>query len=737
VVRRLRFRLRQRKNEKAAAPAGQELHPEDSLMLRPRFGCLVFALVSLWLVRVLPAGEPPAGKALIDYTKVDLSKLKCLGAKPSLVGGEKPRLRLVSGHKDPWPGIYFPAPQGTWDLSAYGCVAVEVHNCGTAAVEAGVRVDTPGADRNQCFIDGRVDLRGGETKTLRVRLPPKLPAELMNKLFGMRGYPGGATEKRGFDPANVSTLRLFIAQPTADHVVEFAAIRAEGTALSLTHVDPQRSFPLIDRYGQFKHGDWPGKTHDDEDLAARRREEAADLAGHPGPAGWDQYGGWSGGPKLEASGFFRVEQHAGKWWLVDPEGRLFWSHGIDCVRFETGSTPITDRKDWYEELPASGSPLARFYGKASWAPRGYYQGKKYETYCFSAANLVRKYGAGWQEQLAPLIHRRLRSWGLNSLGNWSAAEVYGLRQTPYVVSLSAGKHKELEGSVGYWGKFADVFDPSFAAGLRQQVSWEKKKLAGDPWCIGYFVDNELSWGDEISLAVAALASPAEQPAKRVFIEDLRRKYRGIENLNRTWGTSHASWDALLASRTPPDKKKARGDLVAFYAKTADKYFQTCRDAVKERAPHNLYLGCRFAWANDVAVRAAAKYCDVVSYNRYQDNVADFRLPAGLDRPVVIGEFHFGALDRGLFHTGLRPVENQRQRAEAYKTYVRSALANPSIVGTHWFEYADQPTTGRGDGENYQIGFVDVCDTPYAETIQASREIGAEMYADRLATPASK
>ena len=44
------------------------------------------------------------------------------------------------------------------------------------------------------------------------------------------------------------------------------------------------------------------------------------------------------------------------------------------------------------------------------------------------------------------------------------------------------------------------------------------------------------------------------------------------------------------------------------------------------------------------------------------------------------------------------------------------LGNPLIVGTHWFQYGDQATTGRGDGENYQIGFVDVCDTPYAETI---------------------
>ena len=53
-----------------------------------------------------------------------------------------------------------------------------------------------------------------------------------------------------------------------------------------------------------------------------------------------------------------------------------------------------------------------------------------------------------------------------------------------------------------------------------------------------------------------------------------------------------------------------------------------------------------------------------------------------------------------------------------------------IVGAHWFEYCDEATTGRGDGENYQIGLVDVCDTPYVETIQAAREIGAVLYALR-------
>ena len=88
---------------------------------------------------------------------------------------------------------------------------------------------------------------------------------------------------------------------------------------------------------------------------------------------------------------------------------------------------------------------------------------------------------------------------------------------------------------------------------------------------------------------------------------------------------------------------------------AEQYFRICREAVKEVDPQGLYLGCRFAWTNDRAVRAAAKYCDVMSFNRYQRSVADFRLPEGVDGRAIIGEFHFGALDRGMFHTGLVPT----------------------------------------------------------------------------------
>ncbi len=605
-------------------------------------------------------------------------------------------------------------------------------NLGTSPVEVRCRVDNPEVDGKRQSTDESVRVGPGEQKTLVVPLRRRLPASLAKKLFGMRGYPGGFEEDRGIDTRQVEQLLIFVAKPSGDHEFQVRSVRAAGSSANYAlPVSEDKLFPLIDRFGQYVHKDWPGKTHSEEDLKRRLREDEADAAAHRGPADWDQYGGWKGGgPQLEATGFFRAEKYQGKWWLVDPEGRLFWSHGVDCVRAASETTPISDRKHWFEGLPEPSSPLARFYGRGNRAAHGYYQDKSYETYSFSGANLLRKYGEDFERQFGESVHRRLRSWGMNTIGNWSGREVYLLRRTPYVATVNSGR-KPIEGSTGYWGKFPDAFDPDFAASLKRNLQAEKETTGSDPWCLGYFVDNELGWGDEYSLAEAALASPAGQAAKNAFLADLKAKYGTIEKLNQAWSTEHASWEALRESRAAPSAQKAAEDLRAFYSRLAEQYFRLCREAVKAVAPKRLYLGCRFAWVNDRAIRAAAKHCDAISFNVYQRSLVALKLPQGVDLPVIIGEFHFGALDRGMFHTGLVKTADQRERAATYRKYLQSGLAHPNVVGTHWFQFRDQATTGRSDGENYQIGLVDICDTPYPETITAVREVGASMYAERL------
>ncbi|WP_347245656.1 beta-galactosidase [Thermogutta sp.] len=625
--------------------------------------------------------------------------------------------------------VRFHAPTKTWNLSSFRYVGIELSNPSAETLRIQWRARSKGKSLSRDYI-----LEPGETVHLRLTLRRAVPEPLRDVFFGMRGFPELLDPEGGIDVSTLEEVVLSIRDFSPSSAVEVQKIFASGSFQTPPWWNGETSklFPLIDEFGQYRHRDWPGKIHSVEELAEKIREEDRDLAAHPGPGDWDQFGGWKSGPHLEATGHFRVTKHEGKWWLVDPEGRLFWSHGMDCVRSTTATTPITDREHWFQ-LPPKDGPFGVFYGRASWAPHGYYQGKgTYQTFCFSGANLLRKYGPNWEKTFNERMHQRLRSWGINTIGNWSDPAIYGMRRTPYVVTLSSGARR-IEGSTGYWGKFADPFDPNFDRGLLAAMQREADSSAKDPWCLGYFVDNELSWGDELSLAVATVRSPADQPAKKVFQERLWQKYGDIAKLNAVWGTNFSSWDDFLQKTDEVDQKKAREDLAAFYSEIAETYFRRCRDAVKKFAPDKLYLGCRFAWVNDRAIRAASLYCDVVSFNRYEVSVASLRLPEGIDKPVIIGEFHFGALDRGMFHTGLREAADQVDRAECYRRYVKSGLLHPHIVGTHWFQLMDQPTTGRGDGENYQIGFLDVCDTPYPEIIQAARDVASSMYTLRSAS----
>jgi len=687
----------------------------------PHMLTLSFALIAL-------GGTAMGDQSLVDFEgDFDFAAVEARDvAVSSLEADGSTWLRMDSGHAEPWPGITLPAPGGRWDLSAFAYVLLDVRNVGARRASPTIRIDNPGADGQKHCVQIGIDLGPGESGTIRADLPTVLVDPATGEpieFFGMRGWPGNMG-KREFDPKNVTQVLVFLPQPQEDHSIAIDNLRAVG-APQVTEV-PSPFFPMIDEFGQFIHRDWPGKVHSEAELADRRTAEARELDEHPGPEGWNKWGGWAAGPQLEATGWFRVEKVDGQWWLVDPDGRLFWSHGIDCVHYGGEYTPLDDRENWYQWLPERDSPLGAFYGTGR-GLHGYYAGREVRTFSFTAANLVRKYGDGWKEAFSDVCHRRLRSWGMNTIGNWSDWGLFQQDRTPYVVSVGFGG-KMLEGSEGYWGKFRDVFDESFAEAVREGMKGAAAVSADDPWCIGYFIDNEIAWNDDTSLAIGALRSPADQAAKQEFVRDLQAKYASVDDLNETWGTDHASWEALLESREPPNPRRAREDLTAFYTKSAERYFSTIRAAVDELAPNHLYLGCRFAWANPLAVEQAARFCHVVSYNLYQRSVADFALPEGLDVPLIIGEFHFGALDRGMFHTGLVPVESQEVRAESYRSYVQGCLRNPSFVGCHWFQYIDEPTTGRWlDEENYQIGFVDTADTPYPETVQACREVGYSLY----------
>jgi len=691
-----------------------------------------------WLTGVIVAilaslGLRAAERVLLDFSApIDAARVQPTDATTTRTEVDgRPVWRLTTGHQQSWPGVTVTAPNGSWDLAEFGFVLLRVGNSGSQPVTVSLRVDNAGADGKQNCLNGSVSVQPGAVGDVRIELKRESGDKLGGRLFALRGYPVKAGGDGTIDPARVNQVVVFVNQPKVDHQIDLVELRAGGAYVRPTAwtTDADPYFPLIDTFGQYRHRDWPGKTHNLDTLRAAQRAEGERLSKDSGPADWDRFGGWSAGPKRDATGFFRVEKVDGRWWLVDPDGRLFWSAGVDCVQ-SFDATPIAGREDWFEAPPWN-EPAFAGLRRPQFALLGNYAGKSPEAFAFALANLERKYGVEWRASVPEVIHRRLRSWGLNTIGNWSDLGVARLRHTPYTDAVSSDRARSIEGSEGYWGKFPDVFDPSFAERLRRSMATKQGGSAGDPWCLGYFSDNEMSWGDDVSLAVAVLVSPADQPAKQAFLADLKARYGEIAELNAAWGTSHESWETLATGRAKPDLARAGSDLRTFYSRAAETYFRTVRDVIRETAPHQLYLGCRFAWANERAAAAAAKFCDVVSYNLYQRSVADFH-PAGAgDVPLLIGEFHFGALDRGMFHTGLVPVGDQAARAAAGPGFVTGALPPPQVLGWPGFEYNVEPVAGGVyDEENYQIGLVDVADTPYAETVAALRTVGDTLYRTR-------
>ena len=655
-------------------------------------------------------------------------------------------LKIVNKKKGSWPGVHF---EKKLDLTNYFAIDVELTNASAEEITLYLRLDSEGYDPRSLLgtTTRSVTLKPNEKKVWRVELPKYLNLETRKKLFAMRGKPGGiktdsySVDKNiEFDPRTIVAIRPFENQNgRGDSWIlhSITALPKDQAAKDEEYLawGPDKFFPMIDEFGQFMHADWPGKTHSLEELRAQIEIENADLEKNQ-PTEFNRYGGWTKGPQLEATGSFRVEKYNGFWYLVDPEGRLFWSHGVDCVGHSNAITPISDREFYFcDKIPmkrTDENELSQFLGTSDRSVNNYYANYgTFWTYNFSASNLYLKYGKDWVQKEKESIKRRLRSWGLNTIGNWSDMNIAEFAKTPYVTTVNSSG-RQIEGSQGYWGKFTDPFDPKFGESVERSVK-ARKGTEADPFCVGYFVDNEISWGEAGSLAKAALLSPKDQPVKAAYVAWLKEKYGDIEKFNAAWQVKLDGWDALQEQTVEtPKNDAANKDSNAFYTVICEKYFAEVADAVHRSAPGKLYLGCRFAWTNDLARAAAQKYCDVVSYNFYKREIGGFKPVEGEDKPVIIGEFHFGALDRGMFHTGLVSCNDQNGRANAYKEYVQSALRNPWIVGTHWFQYGDQPTTGRFDGENYQIGLVDVCDVPYYETINAIREVGYSMYETREA-----
>jgi len=406
------------------------------------------------------------------------------------------------------------------------------------------------------------------------------------------------------------------------------------------------------------------------------------------------------------------------------------------------------RSKMFLDLPSYDDPLANNYSYRREQHIGPFEHG--ETYSHYQANLERRYGEETEgahlKKWIDVTLDRFLNWGFTSFGNWAAYEFYHENRMPYFANgWVIGDFKTV--SSGYWGAMPDVFDPEFKRRADVTVKVIAEEVKGNPWCIGVFIDNEKSWGNPGSVASeheivldAISMNAAEHPIKAEFMKLLKAKHKNLQKLNAAWNTNITSWEELEKGIDYKKNKVFSEGMLADFSMMleayANKYFQVIHDSLAEKMPNHLYMGCRFAtWGMSQEVRSAAKkYVDIFSYNYYHEALSEnyWKFLEDIDRPCVIGEFHIGVKNAGLFHPGLVIASDQEDRAKMYKKYMHTVIDNPYFVGAHWFQYLDSPTSGRAhDGENYNVGFVRITDVPYAPMVRTTKEINRNLYQRRF------
>ena len=476
--------------------------------------------------------------------------------------------------------------------------------------------------------------------------------------------------------------------------------------------------PLLDELGQSTLHDWPTRTPTVADLTDMLREQAAGVAAARWPAGFSRWGG-AAAHEGEATGYFRTTHDGSRWWLVDPDGHPFWSTGVNCVLgvVDASCRDLDAALAW---LPEPDGPFAETVGRGR-------QGDRLVVN-FLGANLVRAFGPkDWHATWADLALASMRRAGFNTVANWSEWEIARAAGFPYARPLDP----RWDQTPCVYRDFPDVFDPAFAADAAV-LAEQLRPTTADPAMVGYFLMNEPTWGFATETPAAGMLRQGTRCAtRRELASFLAERHGDDARLSDAWGGKVALTAVADGPWTLEFNDVAQRDLADFSTVMVAKLFGTLNDACRRVDPHHLNLGARYYTVPPAWALAGMRGFDVFSMNCYRDRVPADELAAvseALGCPIIIGEWHFGALDAGLPASGIGHVRDQAARGQAFRIYLEDAASKPWCVGAHYFTLYDQSALGRFDGENYNIGFVDVCHREYEPLVSAARESHARMYA---------
>lgn len=533
-----------------------------------------------------------------------------------------------------------------------------------------------------------------------------------------------AADKLYTEPIKISgTTKITAHAKMANMVTSFAK-----TFAYFTDADE-----IVDRYGQLKSANFPMKVTSDEQL---KTDVAADEAYYSSltPPQRDPYGGMPDSGKklgLKATGFFHIEKLTnGKPVMVDPLGNLYFSLGANGLKYTNTYTLIKGREYAYEWLPSINDVQYKDAFKDG-SPN---------YFSYYVANKIKKTGRPLSDNSGdnnPKWHaegvERLKKWGFTCAGGFANTDFAMSLKFPSVPFLV------LPGASVPGIKYYDIFKPGIAKQIDEHLAVQLPKHKNDPSIIGYYIGNEYFYHQIKDIIPKAKAS--EVPSKGRLVQLLKEKYQGdIAVFNTAWNAKVASFEAMQEAPLSVTTEVASSDMDDFTELYLDTFYGIINASFRKYDPNHMLIGDRWflhVVSNEklrkILCKTAGKYLDAISVNYYSYDL-DLKVLKSMyeqsGKPLIFTEFHFGEPTAGL--TGaIRMADNEDEKGKMYRNYVEKAAASGYVIGTHWYEYLDQPATGRYleglDGENFAHGLVNVADRPYKTMLASVMETNYNIY----------
>jgi len=387
--------------------------------------------------------------------------------------------------------------------------------------------------------------------------------------------------------------------------------------------------------------------------------------------------------------------------FITPSGKQFWSFGVCCV--DQGPP-----KDKYDPKNPSYHAWSLFPTEREWA-----------------LDSVQK----------------LQNWGFNTLGGWSDYSVISKlpskKRMPYTVVLHLGAY--------FRAPWDDLFSLDAKKAIERAAYDQIQPIREDKNLIGYFTDNELGWWDDTLFLHYLKNLPLESVGRKTAHAMLKKLYGSFDKFKLDWNTECSDWDDFARKPSLTLKPNGRGmRAVNLWMRTiGEHYYKTVHDAIRKNDQSHLILGDRYQqYYNIELARSSSKWIDVCSTNMGADWIDGTFSPFFLRtlhqvtrKPILISEFYMCSTENRSGNknssAGFPVVPTQVERAKSFLRNVHALGELPYVIGAHWFQFSDEPQHGRGDGENFNMGLVDINGLAYQEVTDAARAVKPESFLNRV------